>query len=263
MQRILNLGRAVVPRRNDALVLHILGDEAAVILALDRVDLLVGRRNELRLLGRDHRVVNSNGDRAARRIFKALRLDAVEHLGRLGGAIRADAAVDNLSKFLLAHQKPDFKIEHMRGIVAVDVSQILRDGVVEDDASDRCVDDMRDALVSDLTRDAHLDRRVQADHARLIGHCGFVEVTEHLAGARLLLAQHRQIIRTENHVLRRNGNRFAVGRFEQVIRSQHQKARLGLRLCGQRDVHGHLVAVEVGVIGGEDERVELERAALD
>ena len=39
--------------------------------------------------------------------------------------------------------------------------------------------------------------------------------------------------------------------------------RLGLRLRGQRQVHGHLVAVEVGVERGADERVDLDRLALD
>ena len=39
--------------------------------------------------------------------------------------------------------------------------------------------------------------------------------------------------------------------------------RLGLRLGGQGQVHGHLVAVEVGVEGGADERVDLDGLALD
>jgi hypothetical protein len=37
--------------------------------------------------------------------------------------------------------------------------------------------------------------------------------------------------------------------------SQHQHVRLGLRLDGQRQVHGHLVAVEVGVEALADQRV--------
>ena len=43
----------------------------------------------------------------------------------------------------------------------------------------------------------------------------------------------------------------------------HQHARLHLRLERQRHVHGHLVAVEVGVERGADQRVELDRLALD
>ena len=43
----------------------------------------------------------------------------------------------------------------------------------------------------------------------------------------------------------------------------HQHARLHLRLDGERHVHRHLVAVEVGVEGGADQRVELDGLALD
>ena len=39
--------------------------------------------------------------------------------------------------------------------------------------------------------------------------------------------------------------------------------RLGLRLRRQRQMHRHLVAVEVGVEGVADERVDLDRLALD
>ena len=56
---------------------------------------------------------------------------------------------------------------------------------------------------------------------------------------------------------------LAVGGLEEVVGGEHQEAGLRLRLRRKRDVHGHLVAVEVGVVGGTDQRVELERAALD
>jgi hypothetical protein len=59
------------------------------------------------------------------------------------------------------------------------------------------------------------------------------------------------------------GERPAVRRREDVVRREHQDARLGLRLRGERQVDGHLVAVEVGVEGVADERVDLDRLALD
>jgi hypothetical protein len=43
----------------------------------------------------------------------------------------------------------------------------------------------------------------------------------------------------------------------------HQQARFHLRLDGQRNVHGHLVAVEVGVVGGTNERMNADRLAFD
>ena len=55
----------------------------------------------------------------------------------------------------------------------------------------------------------------------------------------------------------------AVRRVQDVVRRHHQHARFELRLERQRHVHGHLVAVEVGVEGRADERVQLDRLALD
>ena len=48
-----------------------------------------------------------------------------------------------------------------------------------------------------------------------------------------------------------------------LLALQHEHAGLGLRLGRQRHVDGHLVAVEVGVEGRADERVDLQRLALD
>ncbi len=50
---------------------------------------------------------------------------------------------------------------------------------------------------------------------------------------------------------------------EDVVGGQHENARLRLSLGRQRQMNGHLVAVEVGVEGVADERVDLDRLALD
>ncbi len=80
---------------------------------------------------------------------------------------------------------------------------------------------------------------------------------------RQALRNHGQVVRAQNHVLRRHGDGFAVRRARMLLASQHEDTGLGLRLHGQRDVNGHLVAVEVGVERGAAQRVQLERAALD
>ena len=72
-----------------------------------------------------------------------------------------------------------------------------------------------------------------------------------------------EVVGAEDHVLRRRGQRRAVGRRQDVVGGQHQDPRLGLRLRRQRQVDRHLVAVEVGVERVADERVDLDRLALD
>ena len=91
----------------------------------------------------------------------------------------------------------------------------------------------------------------------------FGHVGEHHALARLALPLHRQVIEAEHHVLRRHDDRLAVGGREDVVGRHHQHARFQLGLEAQRDVHGHLVAVEVGVERRADQRVKLDRLALD
>ena len=59
------------------------------------------------------------------------------------------------------------------------------------------------------------------------------------------------------------GQRRAVRRRQDVVRRQHQQPCLRLGLGGQREVDGHLVAVEVGVERVADQRVDLDRLALD
>ena len=48
-----------------------------------------------------------------------------------------------------------------------------------------------------------------------------------------------------------------------LFERHHQRARFELRLERQRHVHGHLVAVEVGVEGRADQRVQLDGLAFD
>ncbi len=72
-----------------------------------------------------------------------------------------------------------------------------------------------------------------------------------------------QVVQPDDHVLGRHGHGSAVGRLEDVVAGQHEDAGLGLRLRAQRQVHSHLVAVEVRVERGAHQRVDLDGLALD
>ena len=89
------------------------------------------------------------------------------------------------------------------------------------------------------------------------------EIGEGHAFARLVLVQDRQIVETQNHVLRGNDDRCAVCRMQDVVGRHHQDAGFQLRFQRQRNVNGHLVTVEVGVEGRADERMQLDRLAFD
>ena len=55
------------------------------------------------------------------------------------------------------------------------------------------------------------------------------------------------VIQTQDHILRRHGDRCTIGRVKDVVRTKHKN--LSLEDCGvaQRQVHRHLVTIEVGV----------------
>ena len=199
-------------------------------------------------------------------------------------------------------------VEGMLGIGAVNIAEILRDRLVEDDAADGGDDRLLNLYAVNGLGDSQADRRMQADNALVIGHDGLGGVAVHEGGligrgcGALLLSldvrliqliavddragleagiarvidyhalcallggaytDHGQIIGAEDHVLSRNGDRVAVLRTQEVIRGEHEYTCLGLSLGGQRQVDSHLVAVEVSIVSGADQRVQTQRAALN
>src|SRR4029077_19216947 len=71
------------------------------------------------------------------------------------------------------------------------------------------------------------------------------------------------VIATQGDVLTWRGDRFTARWRENIVRREHEHARLQLRLHRQRNVHCHLVAVEVGVVRGTNERMDANRFTLD
>src|SRR5918996_4871187 len=82
----------------------------------------------------------------------------------------------------------------------------------------------------------------------------------------ILLRQPRilsYVVATERYVLTWRGDRFTARWRENIIRREHQHARFQLRFDRQWHVHCHLVAVEVGVVSGANERMNANGFTLD
>ena len=121
----------------------------------------------------------------------------------------------------------------------------------------------RDGQIEKLAGEAQPDRCQRFDFVRLERQQDVVDVAEHAAlalGARPRLGQ---VVAAEDDVLRRNRDRRAAGRRQDVVRGHHQNRCLDLRFRRERNVDGHLVAVEVGVERRADERMDPDRLALD
>ena len=134
----------------------------------------------------------------------------------------------------------------------------------EQHAARRRLVDFNELLAGRRRRcESAFDLGVQADRLGFEGVKHLIDRAEHHAFAGFAVAHHRQVIETQHDVLRRHDDRLAVRRMQNVVRRHHQDARFELRFERQRNVHGHLVAVEVGVEGSTDQRVKLDRLTLD
>src|SRR4051812_16555038 len=254
------------PHGDDLVVALAVSDRAFEILPFDLDHFVARGLDERRLLRRDDQVVDADRQPRTRRIREAERLQRVEHLDGLLEAVAQVAVLHQLLQPLLLEQ-------------AVDVGHPLRQRRVEDDAADGGVDHLavdvldlgvlhalvvaRNREVDQLAADPHADRRQRFELARFQREHHIVRVAERAAlalGAGLGLGQ---VVAAEHDVLRRNRNRLAAGRRQDVVRGHHQDRCLDLRFRRERDVDRHLVAVEVGVERRADERMDPDRLAFD
>ena len=104
---------------------------------------------------------------------------------------------------------------------------------------------------------------MQRAFARLIRHYGFILAGKGLALALFAVALQGKVVAAQNHVLRGFHNRLAALRLKYVIGCKHEEPCFRLRFNAERNVHGHLVAVEVRVECGTYQRVQLYGAAFN
>ena len=72
-----------------------------------------------------------------------------------------------------------------------------------------------------------------------------------------------EIEAAQRDVLRRRDDGPAAGGAEDVVGRHHEQAGFHLGLDRERHMDGHLVAVEVGVVGGADQRMDADGLAFD
>ena len=110
---------------------------------------------------------------------------------------------------------------------------------------------------------AHLDAGVQRNLPAVVSGFHFPRGAEGHALAQLKAALGGHVVQTKHDILRRHDDRAAVGGRENVVGAHHEHAAFDLRFHRQRNVHGHLVTVKVGVVGRADERVQTDGLAFD
>ena len=110
--------------------------------------------------------------------------------------------------------------------------------------------------------DPHLDAGVQPEAALVEGDQRLFRRGEDHALPRVAGLRFRQVVASQHLVLRRGDDGGTARGREDVVARQHQDARLELGIERQRHMHGHLVAVEVGVERRADHRMDPDRLAF-
>src|SRR5260221_5676870 len=246
---------AARPHVDHLVVFLALGDQAVEILLLVFLDLGLRVMDELLLGLRHDEIVLAERDASLAGMLETKRHQLVaEDDGLLLTRVTVDL-IDQVADLLFG-QQPVEQIEADVAIARQDLRQQHAAGGRLD-----ALDDHAALLVHQL--DARLDLGVQRHRPGVERLLDLAERAERHALALVALALHRDVIETEHDVLRRHADRLAVRRAEDVVGRHHQHAPLELCLERQRHVHRHLVAVEIGVEGGADQRMELDRLAFD
>ena len=112
--------------------------------------------------------------------------------------------------------------------------------------------------------EGELDLAGRAEEGQAVVHgVGLDTAADGLAGVLVGLGGDREEVAPEGDILGRGLVGVAGGGGEDGVGREHQQAALELGFHGEGDVHGHLVAVEVGVEGGADHGVEADGLAFD
>ena len=181
----------------------------------------------------------------------------------------------------------------------VEETQFSRDRIVEDQAArggdDKIIIRFIESIRTIFLRDEDLDEIMDLDLMQVISQHDFViaGVSAKLGGIHLIFGffpllhdiefrlrifflffvgeidlrivgslYDGEVVRAEDHILRRNSDWLAVLCGQDVIDGEHQGACFSLCFDGQRQMAGHLVTVEVSVVAWAYERMQLDRAAF-
>ena len=268
LQLALDHGRGVVPDLHFLLAALTVGDDPLAELVLDLLGLLLVVVQDLLLVRRGPDVVHRDGQPGLGGEAEAPVLERVERLGHDGLRVGVGQDVDDGAHVALADD-------------VVHVLEALGEHLVEEDpAGGRRRVRGRLAVGRGLLQLGHPQDHglVEGDVAPLVGPLHGLGAAERLDRAPLVVLVATdlvgivrvdltralgQVVGPDDHVLGGRDQRAAVGRAEHVVGRQHEDPALGLGLRRQGQVHGHLVAVEVGVERLADQRVDLDGLALD
>ena len=256
----------VAPDGDDLVVAFAVGDGAVEVLLLHLDDFLFGVFDELVLVAGNEHVVDADGDAGLGGVIETQGLQVIEQFDGGFEPIAQVGVINELLHALLLEQ-------------AVDIGHLLRQVRIENHTADSGLNEL--TLHANGINVSHVLRVVgsgevdeftgvaQANWSQQFDFAGFkseddifgsTEDATFTLGTGLGLGE---VVKTQHHVLRRNGERQTVRGRKNVARAEHEHRGFDLRFRRKRNVHGHLVTVKVRVKGGANERVNADGFTFD
>ena len=250
-ERLGELTVDVRPGVDNLVVTLVVGDEAHVVVGRDLLHFVVSLLDDAVLFGRDKHVGQVERQATLEGHVITEVLDVVEELCRTGHAAGLDHVADDVAQGFLA---PNL----------IDVTHFFGYELIDHESAHGGLDHVTDRVAFGVAVvDIDLDRGVDVELLFVVSDTCLLWPVEDEPFAAGAFTELGDVIESEHHVLRGHGDGGAVGRVEDVMRSEHEHLRFEHGLVAQRQMDSHLVTVEVGVESGTGQGVELNGFPLD
>ena len=243
-------------------------DDPLLVLLLHLLGFLLGLVEDVLLVGGGDHVVQAHGEAGAGGIGETQLLDSVQRMLHHRLVVTIHDLGYQILDVALQQGGVDQGEIGGQGLVQQGPAQrgfhklVARHRPLGDQGADQVPELGVQPRVARHPAHAHLDRGVHLQLAQVVGHHGLRQVRKAPPGPLGAFDLLRQVIEADHHILGGGHDGVAAGRGAHVVGGQHQHPRLGLRLRGEGQMHGHLVPVEVGVEGLAHQRVNLDGLAL-
>ncbi len=240
-----NILRGLGPDVHHLVVLFRAGDDAVPVLAFDVVHLGLGFGQDVLFAFGNGQILHADGHAGPGGELVAHVLEPVTENDRgLDAAGTVGGAHQSANGFLGQHG-----VDMLKG-------KLRRQNIADQHAARRGLHQFFTFF------HAHPDAGMQGDLARVVGGFHLPGRAEGHALALFKAAFHGHVVEAQHNVLRGHDDRAAVGRGQNVVGAHHQHAAFNLGLHGERNMHGHLVAVKVRIVGGADQGMQADGLAF-
>ena len=239
------------PDVDNLVVTFLIGDKAHAIFTADALNLLITLTNEFFLLFGNNDITKVEGQTTfvCQTVTKVF--DTIEELAGTSHTYSLDNVGNDATKSLFR----DYVIEE---------AYLLGDDLISNDTTNRGLyHALAKGSILKLVVDHHKYWSMYIDALFIVCNDGFLGTIELQTCTLCARTKLGDIVQTEHHVLRRNGDRCTVGRVQNIVRLKHQNLSLKDCLIAQRQMHSHLVAVEVGIERRTSQRMKLNCLTLN